>query len=214
MDKQKDSQLIKTLPSSISQDDRIQNLANAISNNMNVIEQIIPLDAIYANIDSIPKKLLDVLAWQFHADIYNDIADIEGKRALVKASIKYHRYKGTPYALMQAVTKVIPEAELLEWYEYQGNPYYFRLKTGPIGSKQEVAELINALRDAKNVRSWLDCVVSTSQDRSTLFTGQRVKYKKKLYIYPASNTDLTISQSGGIGEVCEIEKEIYITGGD
>lgn len=157
MDKQKDSQLIKTLPSSISQDDLIQNLANAISNNLNVIEQIIPLDAIYANIDRIPGKLLDSLAWQFHMELYNDTADIGQKREWIKKAIKYHRYKGTAWALKAAVESVTPQCKVLEWFEYSGKPYHFKVSTeGSIESTAEMKRLIKAIKDAKNVRSWLD----------------------------------------------------------
>lgn len=115
----------------------------------------------YSNIDNLKDddfghSLADELAWQFHVDYYDQTADIETKKKLVKQSIKIHRKKGTPQAVIDLLQTAFPtEAVLLEWFEYGGEPYHFRIIASEFDDV-DVSEFLKALDSVKNARSYLD----------------------------------------------------------
>lgn len=117
----------------------------------------------YSNIDSLPDNdfghsLIDELAWQFHCDYYDKTADIKTKRNLVKQSIKIHRTKGTPQAVTDLLQTAFPsDAILLEWFDYGGEPYHFKIITSEFEGYDE-EKFLKALNSVKNARSYLDGV--------------------------------------------------------
>lgn len=163
--------LVGTLPFSISQDEEVGRVAKAVETNLNLAAKCIPLVAVYARIDELPEEILDSLAWQFHMDIYDDGADIETKRNSVKTAIQYHRYKGTIWAVKEAAGAVSKNAEVKEWFDYGGEPYHFKAAAEkPIATIEELRSLIQAMMDAKNVRSWLDGIEYKTASTCKLFS--------------------------------------------
>ena len=103
-------------------------------------------------------QLVDELAWQFHVDYYDKSADIETKKRLVKQSIKIHRTKGTPQAVMDLMEAVFSsKSELIEWFDYNGDPYHFKIKISSLLA-DKIPEFNKALSTVKNVRSVFDGV--------------------------------------------------------
>lgn len=117
----------------------------------------------YSNIDNLKDdafghSLADELAWQFHVDYYDKTADIETKKQLVKQSIKIHRKKGTPQAVVDLLQTAFPsDAILLEWFDYGGEPYHFKIVTSEFEG-YDTTEFLKALDTVKNARSYLDGV--------------------------------------------------------
>ena len=116
---------------------------------------------IYSNLDNLKDddfghSLADELAWQFHVDYYDKAADIETKKRLVKQSIKIHRTKGTPQAVMDLLQTAFPsDAVLLEWFDYGGEPYHFKIVTSAFDG-YDLTKFLTALDSVKNARSYLD----------------------------------------------------------
>ena len=118
---------------------------------------------IYSNLDNLKDddfghSLADELAWQFHVDYYDKAADIETKKRLVKQSIKIHRTKGTPQAVLDLLQTAFPsDAVLLEWFDYGGEPYHFKIVTSEFEG-YDMTKFLAALDSVKNARSYLDSV--------------------------------------------------------
>lgn len=118
---------------------------------------------IYSNLDNLKDddfghSLADELAWQFHVDYYDKAADIETKKRLVKQSIKIHRTKGTPQAVIDLLQTAFPsDAVLLEWFDYGGEPYHFKIVTSEFEG-YDLTKFLTALDSVKNARSYLDSV--------------------------------------------------------
>lgn len=105
-------------------------------------------------------SLLDELAWQFHVDYYDATANFNVKRNLVKRSIQVHRKKGTPQAVIDLLDTAFPSGTttvLTEWWEYNGEPYHFKITTSSLAGVQMEA-FLKALNSVKNARSYLDGV--------------------------------------------------------
>lgn len=87
MSKLKDVELKSILPTSISEDENVRKTADAVSNELTAVTTLIPNVLVYSRIDQLPENLLDLLAWQFHVEDYDDSADIDIKRKQVKTAI-------------------------------------------------------------------------------------------------------------------------------
>lgn len=206
--------LKEILPSSISSDEEVQRTAKAIEENMNMASRLIPLAAVYARIDELPESVLDALAWQFHMDVYDDAAGTEEKRAAVKAAVQYHRYKGTVWALKTAVASIAPQCQVLEWFDYKGKPYHFKLSTDDvIDSTEAWRSLVQTIKDAKNVRSWLDGIQYRSDVIYKMFIAQSTHdeehLSQEIETIKTGNTQLAFGILAEITKLVEIHGAPY-----
>lgn len=196
------------LPTSISQDDQVITATDAISANLNEIALRVESDLIYSRVDDAQNNILDALAWQLHMDIYDSGLSRNVKIALVKGSIKYHRYKGTAYALGEAIKAVSAKSEVEEWFAYNGKPYHFKVKTAtPFIDANHVKRLFNAIQDAKNVRSWLDEVDYICTKPIPLYAGVVKRLKRTITICEADETAANLTDIVYIG-IAAAEEEV------
>ena len=83
----------------------------------------------YPRIDELPEAVIDLLAWQWHVDFYELARTLEMKRKAVKGSIRWHRKKGTVWAIRKALAMLDIESEIVEWWKIEGAaPYTFGVK--------------------------------------------------------------------------------------
>ncbi len=114
---------------------------------------------IWSNIDNLPENVIDEVAEMLNVDFYDSESDIIIKRQLVKTALPIKQYKGTPYAVEQLITAYFGEGRVLEWFEYGGQPYYFKVYTrNPRALTDLHDKFIRALNAVKNARSHLDDV--------------------------------------------------------
>lgn len=65
-------------------------------------------------------NLVDILAWQFHVDFYDNTRDLEFRKKLVQMSIAWHRTKGTVALVEEVIDTYFPGVGTLqEWFEYR-----------------------------------------------------------------------------------------------
>ncbi len=129
-------------------------------------------------IDDAPAAALPHLAEQFHVSGYEGwlLCQTDAdKRALIKTSIGLHRYKGTPYAIKRVLDVLGFQGELLEWFQYAGSPYYFRLALISSTGRQVLATDMASLRamvdEYKNVRSRCESISLTAVQPGTIYVA-------------------------------------------
>lgn len=120
-------------------------------------------------IDLVTSSALPHLAEQFH--VTGDegwllaVSDTE-RRALIKAAIAAHRYKGTPYAIKSVLEALGFQGELEEWFQYAGQPYHFRIAVFTSNGREiivsDVARLQAMVNEYKNVRSRCESISLTA----------------------------------------------------
>lgn len=154
-----DTDLSDLVPQNLLEFKEIADICKALKLPMDDVVGSIFYDAIITNFDKMPEEVVDLLAWQWHVDYYDSTADVKTKRKLVKESLEVHRHKGTKYAVNMVVSAISEGYYIEEWFEYGGKPYHFRIveTDGDLISYSE-KEIIKAVKDSKNVRSWLDGV--------------------------------------------------------
>lgn len=107
-------------------------------------------------------RTLERLAWQLHAEGFELALTTQAKEALIHESVPIHRLAGTPWALRRALELALEaEVKILEWFQYGGRPYFFRVRfavpqAGLSDARQR--EVFRLIYEKKNVRSWLDGV--------------------------------------------------------
>ena len=153
-----DSTIKQTLPESIKNDKEVQSICDAIQPKFDTAYGDILNVLLLPRLDELSEALLDELAWQYHVDFYRDNYPLETKRTLIRSAIERHRIKGTPAVVQEVVKTCYQYAVIEEWFEYGGDPYYFRIllraqDPAPPLSIGEVVQLIDAY---KSYRSWLE----------------------------------------------------------
>lgn len=168
------SELLKLLPYSLRQDPVLVAIAEAVEIQLKQAYQ--EAEDIYnlVDIDKMPEALLDLLAYEKHVDFYEVGLPVEQKRELVKASIKWHRKKGTRGAIEDVVSIIYKNAHVFEWFEYGGEEYRFKIEVEePFIANEDMKRLKRMVEATKNKRSWLEYVA--------------VKVKQPQYIELESN---------------------------
>ena len=155
---------------------------------------------IYGRIHELDDKTLDELAWQFHVDFYSVDFPIHVKRNLIKNSKVIHRLKGTPAAVENLLSSIFGKARLVEWFEYDGNPYMFKVKV-------EVENNINLLLDkfessinsVKNTRSHLEKIEIYTTSKANTYLYATTICGEEVTVLPWSPRDLSSKGTFNIG---------------
>jgi phage tail P2-like protein len=110
-------------------------------------------------IDALAESELDDLAWELNITWYDSAADIETKRDIVRSSNLIRLYLGTPGAVERFMRSYYPESGVEEWFEYGGEPYFFRLhidiEPEDVDAEKR-ARMLESVKYVKNVRSHID----------------------------------------------------------
>lgn len=158
----KDISMLDILPPNLLTDKKIRVITEALDAELHEITKCIKRCQLYSRIDELPGEVIDLLAWQFHVDFYEPIGmDIKTKRKLVKESIAWHRIKGTPAAVEMMLSSTFGRsAKVSEWYEYDGEPYHFKVsvKTKKFPTMESLGLAKQGVLAAKNTRSVLDSI--------------------------------------------------------
>ena len=193
--------LNEILPSILKGDKTVAAIAKVLQKYLDENYEYIKRLNILANIDNITNEdLIDHLAYQFHVDFYGQYTGIEKKKQLVKSSIYHHRKKGTKWATEDLLSKVFDSSYIKEWFQYDGDPYFFKIYTRDIlGSEEKYKDVIKALNTVKNTRSWLEkLIVETGLDHNIYYAVTNRQFKIATY-YPNSLEDIQAVNSLNVG---------------
>lgn len=65
--------------------------------------------------------------------------------------------KGTVGYLKMKLKEISEDINIIEWFDYQGRPYYFKISTGKsFYNLKEYENLLLKIEENKNVRSWIE----------------------------------------------------------
>lgn len=179
--------LLDILPDNLKSDPDMIAAAKTVDVGFSDLANSIEDTLILPRIDYLESDVLDHLAYFFHVDFYDRSLDLKTKRKMIKDSIYLHQIKGTPKAVEQLVTTLYDEAKVEEWFEYNGNPYFFRIKLNrTLTSENDLVSLVAAINSMKNKRSWLENITTIRQMKSSLSFGGIVSTRNKIQIKPAA----------------------------
>lgn len=153
--------LTRALPPRLKQDETMLALATVIAGELQKNANNTRLATIYARIDELDEDILDILAYDFHVDWYNYNDPVNAKRAVIKSSVKVHKRLGTKYAVETALGSLHPGTYIEEWFQYGGDPHYFRVVLDVTHSRvaASYSRLIKEINFYKRLTSKLESLV-------------------------------------------------------
>lgn len=204
--------LVEVFPSVLGEDPDLLALANAVAKELHALYQDNNLLAIYARINELPERLLDILAYDFKVDWYLYDAPISVKRRQIRSLFEVHKHLGTKEAMERALSDIFDAATVEEWYKYGGPPYAFRLEvTIPeegVTEEQQRRALEN-IKYYKNVRSWLEGVNYTRECSGQLKVGAYASVAGVVEVWPVlvDHLEMTakVATSGAVVQRQQVE---------
>ena len=149
--------LIATFPYSLSRDTDKLKLAVTVADGL--VEMSVQLEyaMIFSRVDELPEEILDILAVDLNIQWYDNEADIECKRSTIKECMHINKYKGTKYAIEKALKSVFDDVRVIEWNEYGGEPYHFKIIIYDSSNDREKRDrVLDKVKYYKNLRSVLE----------------------------------------------------------
>jgi phage tail P2-like protein len=193
--------LLRTLPDVLRNDANTLALASAVADELAARVGEIDKLRIYTRIDELPEDLLDILAYDFKVDWYGYDYGIEAKRALIKDSFRVHRHLGTRGAVETALSDIYPGSVVEEWFEYGGNPFYFRIILDVTDQRVAIShsEIARTVNIYKSLRSHLEDDAITYRSRVGVIVGASCGYV--LYSIRPCGTFPARATEGGIDDI-------------
>lgn len=137
---------------------------------------------IWTGIDMLDECLLDVLAVELRTPQYSEKFPVETKRNMIKGTLAYYATAGTNAALEMICKEIFGSAEVIDWYDYGGEPGYFKIQTdNPNITDENVHEFVAVAENVKRLSAWLDKIEIMITAKQEVFMGaflmQRVVHK-------------------------------------
>ena len=203
----------RSLPPTLKDDPEINALGRAIAEQLQITARQIRQNIIYARIDELDEQTLDILAYDLHVDWYDHSYPIEVKRQTIKDSVKIHRRLGTKYAVETALGAVFPGTRVEEWFEYDGDPYTFRViinatENGVTAAQQ--AAVLERVIFYKNLRSHLEAVRFKVEKKTAVHVVGYHSIGTRLEVWPYLAEDIETSGTLFVGGSLSLARRLEI----
>ncbi|TKX33239.1 phage tail protein I [Campylobacter taeniopygiae] len=157
------------------------------------------------------ERLLSVLANAYDVSI-DGLSEKEARKLISKALL-LDRYNGTTFAIKEALYAVFPTAVVKEWFEYNGKPYFFKVKVSTTNvsfDERTLNTLERLIKDFKNVRSVLEAIEIEIQSKNNSFNACIEIDGETIEVLPFQTTALENASKSAFNAfgvfVCEISK--------
>ena len=151
-----DGQLTDIMPGNITKKPEVKALSYALQQACRLLYRYSRRLYIYTNLDEQPEEIIDLLASELRTQYYRSTLDLATKRRLVKNTLIWYMSAGTPEAVEELVAAVFGEGEVKEWFQYGGQPYYFKIRTSAPMNQESITQFQDMIARVKNARSHLE----------------------------------------------------------
>lgn len=163
---------LRLLPGFMRDDPAVKGLAEAVEDILASPAQEVPNAAVWNRIDQMDAAHLDELAWELDIDWWDTSWDIATKRATAKSSDRIYQKRGTKWAVEQVVKDVFYGGYVMEWTEYSGEPFHFRISTEyPLQDAATVERFYRLVARAKRASARLDEIEFAQNARVKAYCG-------------------------------------------
>lgn len=163
--------LKKILPGFMKEDEFDVLLADAITEVLQDSFTRVKTLRTWDQIDNLTSEELDELAWELNIDWWESEWDIEIKRATINESQKINEKRGTKYSVEKILESVFGTGTVLEWFEYSGSPYHFKVYGLGEMTEERIEKFRKLIEITKPARAVLDSIESISPLESKTYLG-------------------------------------------
>lgn len=166
--------LLSTFPGAMAEDEYQKALASVTAQELIELYEDNDILAIYARIDDLSEHLLDILAYDFKVDWWDENFSITEKRETFKQCWNVKRTLGTPLSSYLAFSAIFQNAKIQEWWQYGGNPHYFKIHIelgGVLTDYDKLQRVVNGIRYYKNKRSILETIEIDIEKSTNVYVG-------------------------------------------
>lgn len=157
MIKYSDAQITDAVPAELARQPWAQALAFA---ELQLRKQILTYtneSQINTALDTCPEIILDALAICWKVDWYDTAYPVATKRKVIKNALQIRRYMGTRWATEVAIRNIWPDSDIIEWFDYDGEPGHFRvISNNPEIQEEQLEELVSLLNKVKRCSAHFD----------------------------------------------------------
>ena len=155
----RDLALLAITPPSIKADEQVTAIADGTDEeSLQIVADIERFLPWIPNLDNLPSRIVDLLAWGYHVDNYDSSAAIEVRRERVRQAIAEHRIHGTRPMVQSALDLIFGAGNttIIEWWETDPvqAPYTFRVIIHVPFTQGDIEAARAMLAVVSNVRSW------------------------------------------------------------
>lgn len=118
---------------------------------------------IYMHLNEQEDHVLDLMASELKTQYYSTDLDHETKVQLIQNTLWWHIHAGATGAVQRMVEIVFGSGEVTEWFDYGGNPFYFKIKTDEDLSPDIMERFRELIKKVKNTCATLE-EISISHD--------------------------------------------------
>lgn len=156
----KDSLMTDILPGHLATAE-VKALAYAVGRQIRQLCSYADKSRTYAALASAPDTVLDALAAELRTPAYDETLPVETKRELVASTLTFYTHLGTPAALEQLISILFAKGRVVEWYDYNGSEYHFKVQIDIAADDVDDAKQAQVqawVNQYKNQRSILDTI--------------------------------------------------------
>lgn len=154
------SRFTVAMPENLKEQPEVQAIAYAVGRQVEKLCAYADSARTYAAIQSMPERVLDLLAVELRTPAYDENYSIKVKRALIEGSLLFYTQMGTPAAVERIIETIFGSGYISEWWEYGGSPYHFKAyTTNPAITSDDVEEFKRVLGSVKRLSAWLDEII-------------------------------------------------------
>lgn len=151
-------ELLNMLPSPMASQIQQICISYALKQGIRLILDKADMTRTQAMIESLPERILDVLAVELRTPYYQEDMALEKKRDIIKRTLLWHLTAGTPSAMRELISIVIGEGTIVEWPDFDEPPYTpgtFDILTNVRITEEIATQFIAIIERVKNERSHL-----------------------------------------------------------
>ena len=182
------ARITDALPQIIAKEPWAQAMAYAVNKQLAHLLTYADGVMVQVSINKMPSNVLDILAEELRLPHYDRSLTTPVKRELVRGALQYWATVGTPESLTKILINIFGDAEIEEWFEYGGEPGYFRVvTTNPNITGETLERFTKTAQDVKRLSAWLEEVlVDMGLPNMSLYQG--------FAMY--DHTEITLTQEG------------------
>ncbi|MGN0338667.1 MAG: phage tail protein [Lachnospiraceae bacterium] len=166
---------------------------------------------VWSDLDHADPKYYDYMAMTIRAPYYRSDYPDKQKLALIKSAILTRRYAGTTKAIEELLSHTFTDATFVPWYEYNGEPYHFKITMESEPTEEMKALFAAMLKRVKAARSIIDGVeINDGGIKTTIYIGLGLQPTGEISIANMEEIDRKLHGTWYAATAAIIQQELKI----